>query len=261
MQCISPIYIRKISQNVPCGSCNFCLQKKRNDWSFRLAQEFKVAENASFLTMTYEDELLPLTRDRRPQLSKRHMQLFNKRVRKLSPKLRYYAVGEYGTETDRPHYHSIMFNHCDNIEKYWEYGHIHVGEVTPASIHYVTKYIINSKGASQAREPPFSLMSRRPGIGQNYMDTHEQWHKAQTKDYTKVKGQYGAIPRYYRDRLFNRVQKDLNNQKRLEQSDIEYQAEINRLQKFHADPSNYHYEKIVQSYNRIKDKLNEKNTF
>lgn len=141
--CKAPVTIfrNKKRDLVPCGKCLWCLQKKRADWSFRLFQELNVSESAHFLTLTYDDEKLP-----EEGLRKRDLQLFFKKLRKSnSAKIRYYAVGEYGTRTSRAHYHAIMFNldvTCP-VAQIWDKGHVQVGSVTPASIHYVTKYVIN----------------------------------------------------------------------------------------------------------------------
>lgn len=66
-----------------------------------------------------------------------------------SPNLRYYTVGEYGTQTHRPHYHSIMFNMqpqlLRELPEIWGQGITHHGTVTQASIHYVTKYVIEKE--------------------------------------------------------------------------------------------------------------------
>lgn len=139
---------------VPCGKCNYCLQTKRADWSFRLIQELKVADSAHFLTMTYNEDELPRSDSGIPSLNKEHVQLFQKRLREVqrraypgSTNLRYYTVGEYGTRTLRPHYHSILFNLqgklLPQITDIWSHGGVFVGDVTGASIHYVTKYVIN----------------------------------------------------------------------------------------------------------------------
>lgn len=164
MKCISPLWIRKSGYTVPCGKCNFCLASKRVDWSFRIAQELKVSSSALFLTFTYADECpeIPRSPSGLLELDKTHMQLFMKKLRlEQESKLRYYSVGEYGTLTQRPHYHSIMFNLepqvIARLDQIWSYGFVHVGEVTPASIHYVTKYVIDRQALYGDRSPPFQL--------------------------------------------------------------------------------------------------------
>lgn len=159
MRCIQPIYLPKTELTVPCGHCNFCLANRRADWSFRLYQELKHSKCAHFLTLTYDEENVPIGDDCF-SLSKRDLQLFIKKLRKANgSKLRYYNVGEYGTETNRPHYHSIMFGldkpTIAKLQTIWEKGFVHVGAVTPASIHYVTKYVINHDREVSGREPPF----------------------------------------------------------------------------------------------------------
>ena len=54
-------------------------------------------------------------------LRKRDYQLFMKRLRKAFPndKIRFYAAGEYGPKTLRPHYHAILFGlHLDDLGFY-----------------------------------------------------------------------------------------------------------------------------------------------
>ena len=121
---------------VPCGKCNFCLESRRAEWSFRLRQELKVSTSAHFLTLTYEDQKLPRTADGLGTLLKSDLQKFFKRLRKESVnKLRYYAVGEYGTNTERPHYHALLFN-CENkvleetLVTVWSLGQVQIGTVT-----------------------------------------------------------------------------------------------------------------------------------
>lgn len=169
MRCLFPILIKGSDRRdwVPCGKCNFCLQARRADWSMRLAQELKISKTSTFLTFTYEEENLTYNAESHlPEVSKRDVQLFTKRLRKenarlVSWPLRYYLVGEYGTKTQRPHYHAIMFNvHrsiIDRISNYWTLGQCHEGEVSPASIHYVTKYHVNPAGNYPGRSPPFCL--------------------------------------------------------------------------------------------------------
>lgn len=273
MRCISPLSIRRDGQRqtVPCGKCGFCLQSKRADWSFRLVQETKVASSAHFLTLTYEDDKLPFNQSSGlPELDKKHYQLFTKRLRKeqstfSEEKIRYYSVGEYGTKTERPHYHSIMFNLSPLLENrlvdIWSHGHVKVGDVTPASIHYVTKYVINRYDDYNGREPPFALMSRKPALGRNYLDTHAKWHKKGLKNYTKVNGQLGRLPRYYREKLFTQLEREKMALESITQSDLDYWEEVERLSKYHPNPEQYYEERIQFQHEGIKEKVNKLNKF
>lgn len=109
MKCISPVRIRRGGQlhDFACQRCNFCLMTRRAEWTMRIFQESKLHVDSDFLTMTYDDDHLPID----GSLKKEHLQLFMKRLRKgIYPlKCRYYNVGEYGTESGRAHYHSILF--------------------------------------------------------------------------------------------------------------------------------------------------------
>lgn len=272
MQCISPILIRKGGQRnfVPCGKCLFCLATKRADWSFRINQELKQSVTSHFLTLTYDDNTMPYSDSNLHTLAKRDIVLFTKRIRKdnsnVTPyPLRYYTVGEYGTVTNRPHYHSVMFNLSkeisDNITSYWKNGMCHVGDVQPASIHYVTKYVINRVGEYAGREPPFALMSRRPGIGANYLDTHRNWHLQNLRNYTQVNGQMARLPRYYKEKLFSSTQRRRMAEESLILLDEDYQKQIESLTKYHEDPYHYHDERIQYMHDHVKEKVNTLNKF
>lgn len=268
MRCISPLTIRRDGSRhvVPCGSCNYCLSSKRSDWSFRLMQEMKVSSSAFFLTLTYADSL-------QLSLDKTHVQLFKKRLRKAHIKavdaggrtaLRYFTAGEYGTVTDRPHYHAILFNLCgsvlEDVQNIWGRGYVHVGKVNAASIHYVTKYVIN-RFDSSGREPPFSLMSRRPGLGVNYVDTHKKWHKKLQANFTNVNGQIGRLPRFLKEKIFTKLERSFLAVEAAAYSDSNYVEEIARLGKFHSDPYAYYDERVAHSHDVIVSKSNSSNKF
>ena len=55
--------------------------------------------NAYFFTLTYNDENLPTDR----QLDKTHLQDFFRSLRKKWKGIRYWAIGEYGSEKGRRH--------------------------------------------------------------------------------------------------------------------------------------------------------------
>lgn len=264
MRCISPLSIRVdgVRQTVPCGKCNFCLMQRQHDWSFRLRQELKTAETAVFLTLTYDDSQIKINPESGlSTLDKRDLQLFIKRLRKessliSSSRLRYYNVGEYGTKTSRPHYHSIMFNlpHIlvQQVPDIWGHGHCQVGDVNPASIHYVTKYIINRYDDYEGREKPFAMMSKRPGLGSNYVNTHAKWHKDDLRNFTQVNGVKSRLPRYFKEKIFTKPQREQLATEALQLLDEAYWKEVYRLSKFHPDPTLYYDIRIQELHEKIK---------
>lgn len=238
MQCLSPFYLKKERTNptgfasnaVPCGRCAACLERKRANWSFRLLQEYKLAKRSYFITLTYANN---------PEsINKIDLQNFFKRLRKDNVIMRYYAVGEYGTHTFRPHYHLLMFLQdnreltSDYISQKWSLGLVHVGQVSEASIHYTTKYQINNvrtelKHLWDKIEKPFALMSK--GIGKNYLTTSANYHKQGQKFFvTYAGGIKASLPRYYRDKIFTKEEISINNYENSlihEEIQIKYQKE------------------------------------
>jgi hypothetical protein len=182
-----------------------------------LLKEAEVSSSALFVTLTYAPENCPLTKNKYMTLIKKDIQDFMKRLRKHhKEKLVYYAAGEYGTDTNRPHYHIILFNaDMDTVNKAWKLGHIHFGSVTEASVGYCLKYISKTKDvikhARDDREPEFQLMSK--GIGKNYLtNAMRKWHKRDLTNryYIPLKdGKKIAMPRYYKDKLYTSHQKKI----------------------------------------------------
>lgn len=221
--CISPFNVKHPSYNnaairleVPCGKCCECLERRRDDWSLRLKEEAKNHIHTSFITLTYSDDNL-VYGDRFPTLYKKDLQDWLKRIRRaVEPvKLRYYAVGEYGTQTLRPHYHVILYG-LDNkliqngiIERTWKKGQIHSGQLTRASIHYATKYHLNRNITPHGCEPSFSVMSRRPGIGNNYIEKMINLHDGKLERAYYQDGNFKkALPRFYKDKLYTKEERE-----------------------------------------------------
>lgn len=160
---------------VPCGKCIGCRADQALMWSIRGYHESTLHEQNSFLTLTYSDDNLPSD----GKIVKDDLQRFFKRLRKHG-KFRYLACGEYGELTRRPHYHAVIFGQdflgdavsineqlysSDFLVDCWGLGHVSCAPVTMASICYVCGYV-NKKMHDQ---DTFSLMSRRPGIGKDWL--------------------------------------------------------------------------------------------
>jgi hypothetical protein len=236
MPCFKPIDVPKkgyidLRVQVPCGRCLGCRLDKRRDWANRLLDEAKFHIYRWFLTLTYSDDHLPAN----GSLVLRHAQLWQKRMRKARPDdtLRFFTVGEYGKQTKRAHYHSIMFgadfpdkrrhsksgDHelfvSEELNKLWGMGHCYIGTVTASSCEYVAGYVVDKINGQAAKQhysrldpltgeiveiqPEFAIMSRRPGIGAAW---YEQFKDDVFPSDTKVsKGKPGPVPRYYTDKL------------------------------------------------------------
>lgn len=258
MRCYSPINLSDGDDEliVPCGKCVFCLVNKRNDWSYRLMIEYKVSKSAAFITLTYSDKFLP-----DQGVSKRHFQLFMKRLRKRSgARLRYYAVGEYGTKTGRPHYHAIIFNFQGDerfLQSIWStrkrepFGIVHIGKVNEASIRYTTKYVIQrSSVSSQYVAEPFALMSRAYGLGANYLSQEMvDWHRSNSFGFMQWYDQKVRLPRYYKDKIWYRVwNKKKDPPLLIEQYDRKRVNELFKFQGLEAERNNF-AELSRQGYN------------
>lgn len=194
---------------VPCGRCAFCAATKRSDWATRLHYEAMCHDVKQFVTLTYADAHLVFKRGV-SQLVKRHLQLWIKRIRKIGAKVRYYAVGEYGSRTYRPHYHVILFGDVsvDDIQRCWPHGHVHVGTVTQQSIMYTLGYLVSGKGSYSLtnRVHPFALMSRRPGLGYSYLSQDViRWHRSGRKNYSQIGDEKRHLPRYYKEKIFSKL--------------------------------------------------------
>lgn len=211
---------------LPCGKCIECLLRHSSDWALRLMHEASFHPASCFLTLTYSDDNLVFASNNRPTLFKRHLQLFFKRLRKRFPhiKFRYYACGEYGDTTERPHYHAVLFGYdfsedrklykvtsqkhklynSDVLSNLWGLGHCVIGELTHSTASYVARYVAKKLkplgSISSAQTPEFSVMSNRPGIG--YLSLEQYGKQFLEQGYVlNSKKRKCFLPRYYRKKL------------------------------------------------------------
>lgn len=236
MACDNPVYIKSkgIDIPVPCNKCPPCKVRRINEWVFRISwEEYNLSTSSHFITLTYDTAHVPLTKNGFTTLRKTDLQKFWKRLRKLCPnvQLRYFACGEYGSRTHRPHYHAIVLN-CPDPEffaKAWslggvQFGGVFVGTVTSDSIAYVLKYIDKEsfkqkkyRHVRDDREFEFQLQSN--GLGAGYLDNPsvKSWHKQDlSRNYVVKPGGYKvALSRYYRNKLYDEgelaAQRDIIN--------------------------------------------------
>lgn len=218
---------------IPCGKCIGCRLDYSRQWADRCMLEAQYHKHNIFLTLTYDNEHLPPCRDGSPvhSLRKRDLQLFMKRLRKKfgDQTIRFYACGEYGSSAKsfRPHYHLILFGlelpdlkllnkkngflyyTSDTISNLWPYGFHIASDVSWDTCAYVARYVMKKqKGKGKEIyeelnfEPEFTLMSRRPGIGKQYYDDHNDIVVNDTYIPTKDGSKRIRSNRYF-DKLFD----------------------------------------------------------
>ena len=183
----------------PCGKCLYCRIQYSANWSARLMNELETNPEATFLTLTYDDDHNPYT------LRKSDLQKYFKRLRKTGLKLKHFSCGEYGDNTARPHYHSIVFGSypADVFQDKWHFGFVYQGFVSYQSIRYVTDYVLKKYDGKKAKEvygdlpAPFRLMSN--GLGKDYL--FKYYEKLERDPRIPVNGHFRSLPRYYKEKL------------------------------------------------------------
>lgn len=240
MLCENPINLN--SQLARCGHCEPCRANRSREWAGRILLEATTYEQNVFLTLTYNDDHLPPDGSLRPK----DLQDWVHRLRKAlkHSRLRFYAVGEYGSQTDRPHYHAVLFNApsclrgrtdkfrrgaggtvccpvCALYQETWtlndeEIGSIDAGMVEPRTAAYIGGYIIKGKTHRldyrlRGKEPEFSRQSNRPGLGAYAIDALASAFldaKRQAIDiptYIEHGGQKYPLGRYLTERFRSKV--------------------------------------------------------
>jgi hypothetical protein len=215
---------------IPCGQCVGCRSERSSSWAVRCHHESVMHSDNVFLTLTYADEHMPAN----GSISLREMQLFMKRVRnRFGQGVRFFACGEYGETTLRPHYHLLIFGMdfpdkvrqrvrnghpvytSDILAELWPFGSHEIGSVTPQSAGYCSQYVRKKLSGPLAAteylrphpvtgevhrvEPEFGTQSRKPGLG-------DAWFKrfasdAFPSDFLVIDGRKVRPPSYYLKKL------------------------------------------------------------
>lgn len=212
---VSP-YAQKVVRNfveLPCGHCEDCLLKHSREWANRCMMELAFYEPSEcwFVTLTYDNKHLKTEyfEDNMyiGNLSPKDLQDFWKRLRmyairneKCYRSIRYFACGEYGENTVRPHYHAIVYGipwidiipweksksghrlfRSPILESIWKNGIVCVSPVSWNTCAYTARYVLKKAGGKDRNYfidiglfPEYTVMSRRPGIGRDYYELHKK---------------------------------------------------------------------------------------
>lgn len=181
----------------PCGQCGECRLSRARTWATRCVHESTQWKASCFITLTYKDT--PPNNSLHPEDTRNFIRRFRDQFKKP---FKYFLVGEYGDNFDRPHYHALIFgtdfgysNHfsnnknnptsslellhdtsalsCPELNSIWGHGFTSVGELTFDSAAYCAQYamkkITGSRAASHygSRHPEFMRTSQN-AIGKQY---------------------------------------------------------------------------------------------
>lgn len=174
--CVNPRVMNN-GVSVACRKCWQCAENRINDWVGRCIAESKTAKASHSVTLTYgPDEHGNIDHARAAVLTYSDVQKFLKKLRFDGFPVRYFAVGEFGSEKGRSHWHVVLF-WADGVppdielrerinQKHWVHGYSYWDDIAPASIRYNCKYI--AKDLRKAEQQQQIGMSKKPPLGAAY---------------------------------------------------------------------------------------------
>ena len=191
-KCLNGIVLKN-GTVVPCGKCELCRSKFRNDWSIRVQIQCKFEYRMPLmLGFDYRPADVPISESGKMVLCRPHISAFIKEYKRKyhldNDKFHYYGCGEYGSREDcthRPHYHLIVFGDDElydlfyrdeqlareRLQVLWKYGRVWIGQAQWSGIHYVTKYVLKDIENQGYEVAPFTIASK--GLGSNFFDSPE----------------------------------------------------------------------------------------
>jgi len=283
IQMSGPIKKRKIEKYVPCGKCAFCVERKRQDWVFRLQNELKVAKSAFFITLTYEEENLvyydkgkhyPSTHMvsdfSEPTISKRHAQLFIKKARReiqyfLSNEAKLSKVNKWYAQAYK---HRQIYSKWPPLRFYLigEYGgmfgrpHYHVllfnfpNDLVPklskiwakgfVHIGQVTTKSIRYCTEYMLSRITHNLENEAPFALMSLGIGKNYRHKKENGLIARQNGIKFALPRYYTDKVFNKWELLYHKTNARKEQDIVHNKQMSDLTRKTKNPYKAHIEGI-----------------
>lgn len=187
MRCSKPIELRRNSKGnyptVPCGQCIHCRITKRDHLVSRILLEHQSNLFGQFWTLTFSDQNLPDTTESIRKMKHNFIWAMQKREYSAGSqmRIRYFGTCEFGSVTNRPHLHLLIWNHTQS--KYpetvykrglprplyhidtWPHGHCDIQPITTKSARYVAKYVTNFDKPSEPHLRPISFYPQRPPLG------------------------------------------------------------------------------------------------
>lgn len=214
----------------PCGKCLLCRASHRAEWTLRCWLESQQHENNLFITLTYNDEHKPengVSKDEIAKFMHNLRQYFQRSHKHLG--IRFFGCGEYGESALRPHYHLLLFNcphfgdeeacgtndfghtyyKSERLEQLWGKGICKIGFMENQPADYVARYILklDSPPLPKHFNPTFINMSRKRGIGLDYLNEHLDQIIAEDS-IPLPNGKTRPLPRYFNKKLVEYIGAD-----------------------------------------------------
>lgn len=206
----------------PCGSCQACRRNVQRKWVARIGLEWFASFAASWVTLTYDKENLPAG----GELVKADLRDFLLTLGRRETWHRYFAVGEYGNQFGRPHYHLLAFNRVprltvkgdrifdSGIESAWGRGGTYTEDFGASRkpldrIAYLASYVAKkwTKETPDGRCPEFAFMSKRPAIGSAALEWLENacWELSYVPRCVRLSGRIFPLDHLMRRKLQERT--------------------------------------------------------
>ena len=312
--CISPVslkddkYNRKVARYVPCGKCHECLRIRMDEWTWRMWIEAKHSDSCHFITLTYanEEDMEMVDSDTGELYErvliysdlKKFLQRLQKRqayynsklkdedtlkgLKRVYKPIRYFACGEYGSKTGRPHFHAIIYNCSPKIldeicqiqettedgtvlqsispKSIWPHGYASISQYNVRRLAYTVKYVMKSTDEKfYAHLPknfhPKAVMSKNPVIGAAFLKEKKYYQDNNKQEVLHPNGKKFPMPRYFRDRWFTRIEqmkygleKQLKMLERQKKIYAKYEYKNQNIEKIK-------YDQINEQIKRVKKQL------
>lgn len=230
--CNNPKYFRNIVEYgtnkmlpVPCHMCEGCRIDRISMWQRRIESEY-VKYRCAFVTLTYNDYYLPFTP--KSILPTCRMADFRKFVARLhrvvnsipdsqmpdfcTKDFKIVGVSEYGSKTNRPHYHFLALgldwlDFKNVIKDCWFQGISDIGPIRRGGIRYILKYMDKQQFGEYSLRQFFDYGLEKPqfyfsrGIGKDWFLS--QIENINKYGMAKIGTRLVPIPSYWKNKLFH----------------------------------------------------------
>jgi len=175
-----PVQLKEGVVVVSCRKCEKCQQNRYRHWVGRALAEAETSKAVWFMTFTYAGGY---DNQAAYVLQYSDLQKTFKRMRKAGHVFRYIAIGEYGDEKKRAHWHALIYWITppppnivmdERIQfEFWNHGftQCELPRSQQASVSYIVKYINkNEKSLNNLK------FSKNPAMGQEYLLSYARKH-------------------------------------------------------------------------------------